>query len=186
MNDTVIFDSSTLINIFCSGYYSSIFESLKQQLMVSQLVISESNYYYESGKKQSLDLDYFTSQGIFDRAELNAEEYPLFIVFAQQLDDGEAETIAIGINRGWSIAIDDRKAIKLIRERYPDAHVFCTPAIVKNWADNTTQREESVQKVIENIENYARFRPSNRKFYDEYLKCKEQFDWWQKISTRND
>ncbi len=182
MNDTVIYDSSTLINIYCSGYHSSIFQSMMQQKMLARLVISESNYYYNSGKKQPLDLETYILQGVFQRTEINEEEYFLFIEFAQRLDDGEAETIAIGINRGWSIATDDRKAIKLIRENYPNTGILCTPAIMKHWADNNLQSEASIQNAIENIENYARFRLSDRIFYDEYLNCKEHFDWWQSFS----
>jgi predicted nucleic acid-binding protein len=43
---------------------------------------------------------------------------------AQRLGDGEAAAIALASTRGWTIAVDERKARRLVRERFPSLSII--------------------------------------------------------------
>jgi len=103
------------------------------------------------------------------------EEQSVYVYFASQLDDGEAISGAICMCRNWSIATDDKKAIRVFRREMPNIALISTLDLVKNWVEVTYQDRETVQAVLENIWYKANYDPRNHPLYD----------WWKSYLDDN-
>jgi predicted nucleic acid-binding protein len=76
------------------------------------------------------------------------------------LDDGEAMALAIARTRGWQLATDDRKAIRLAGEAA--VPVLTTPGVMKRWADQLGPSTAEVSSALIAVRERARFSPSGR------------------------
>ncbi|MGH7140246.1 MAG: hypothetical protein ACREHD_31290 [Pirellulales bacterium] len=93
-------------------------------------------------------------------------ESDLFTRYASLFrSDGEAMCLALAETRGWQIATDDAKAIRLSRQA--GLMVVSSPQLLKTWAD--TEDEKTVVAALKDIEFFARFRPNSS-----MLECQ----WW--------
>ena len=99
---------------------AAIVEEVKQELQKIENI-----EHFEIAIKQNLLL-------IVD-FESDAEE-TVFINYASEIDDGEAATGAIAINRNWAIATDDKKATKFLSQESPSLQIVSTPEIIKYWS----------------------------------------------------
>lgn len=93
--------------------------------------------------------------GALTKTALSREEIRLFVHLARQVDDGEAQVLAVCANRSLAVATDDRKAQRVATEM--GLTVTTTPELVMAWAADV--QPPSVAAAIADIEWRARFRP---------------------------
>lgn len=110
-----------LINLLATGELKSILESARRLSLLCS-VVKEESIYLKTGDpnnpKELIDLAPFLTEGILSVCEIEHErEELLYVVFASVLDDGEAMTLAIAINRGHYLVTDERKARRLFLEQ---------------------------------------------------------------------
>ena len=98
----------------------------------------------------------------------NEEAY--FVELAATLDDGEAIMGAIALNRGYSVAIDDRKARRVLGEKAPGMRLVSTLELVQHWATAVTSQE--VILVLRAMQHGAHYIPGQRD---------PLYDWWRAI-----
>ena len=72
--------------------------------------------------------------------------------------DGEAMCLALAECRGWIVATDDRKAIRVARQA--GLTVVSCPELVKAWADATRPDPRALVQVLTDIQTLAQFRPN--------------------------
>jgi hypothetical protein len=72
--------------------------------------------------------------------------------------DGEAMCLALAERRGWWIATDDAKAIRIAGQAR--LTTISSPQLLKIWAETTAPDEQAVAQALKDIELYARFRPN--------------------------
>jgi len=97
----------------------------------------------------------------------NDAELTAYVDLVAELDDGEAMTLAIALRRGWQLATDDRKAIRLAGES--GVPVLTTPMVLKRWADQLSPSSDELRAALIAIRDRARFLPSGRD---------PLCDWW--------
>lgn len=160
-----ILDACCLINLFSAGNTTDILRSLVGGVFVPDIVIGESLYIRRPDPAdeaaiaaEAIDLSAPLSEGLLEECRLEDEaEFREFVRFAAVLDDGEAACLALARCRGWVVATDDRKAIRVAgADRIA---VVTTPELVKEWADGCGASDEAVGRAIRNIERFARFAP---------------------------
>lgn len=100
------------------------------------------------------------------------DEQFMFVEMARQVDDGEAATLAISIQRGWSLATDDRKAQRLAHAVEPPIELVTTPMLMRGWADGNDEPAECVSEVLRRIERRAAFAPRRND---------PHHDWWARV-----
>ena len=72
--------------------------------------------------------------------------------------DGEAMCLALAESRGWVVATDDRKAIRVAGQA--GLTVISCPQLVKAWADATQPDPATIVQVLTDIQTLAKFRPN--------------------------
>ena len=66
--------------------------------------------------------------------------------------------LALAESRGWPVATDDRKAIRVAAQA--GLTVISCPQLVKAWADATRPDPATLVQVLTDIQTLAQFRPN--------------------------
>jgi predicted nucleic acid-binding protein len=107
-------------------------------------------------QRRLIDSALFAHYGLnFEVPNLTDMEQSLFVAYAESVDDGEAQSLAIAKGRDLPILTDDVAGIKLaLRE---GIHLRTTIGLVRAWS--TSQSSIEVRKVLNKIEKRGRYRP---------------------------
>ncbi|MEX2139676.1 MAG: hypothetical protein WD894_10470 [Pirellulales bacterium] len=81
--------------------------------------------------------------------------------------DGEAMCLAIAGERKWIVATDDRRAIRIAHQA--GLTVVSSPELVKAWADATSPDQVALERVLQDIQVLAQFKPNP---------TMPEFQWW--------
>jgi hypothetical protein len=99
-----------------------------------------------------------------------SQEQTLFVQYAAQFrSDGEAMCLAIAQSRGWLVATDDRKAIRIGKGM--GLAVISCPELVKKWADSSKPSAHELLQVLVEIQTLAKFLPNS---------AMPESAWWMK------
>ena len=127
----VIADTSVVINLNASGNAEAILGALPNRCVVVEEVSLELHAGRQKGRRDADSLAALIEQHLVECAQLGDVGMSHFERLvsgsaAETLDDGEAATIACAIERSAVALIDDRKAIRICAERFPNLAVGCT------------------------------------------------------------
>lgn len=118
--DEVVIDACCLINLYAAGYPRIEPLLHGRTWYVPSVVVCESLYIHQTqldgmNLKIAIEIQSLIDEGSIHSCEAtDGAELDLFVDFAtSKIDDGEAMALAIAKSRGWTIATDDRKAIRL-------------------------------------------------------------------------
>lgn len=101
-------------------------------------------------------------------APADQTEQDRFVYYAAQFrSDGEARCIAIAEQRGWVVATDDRKAIRVAQQA--GLTVVSCPELVKRWVAVTGPDQATLHKVLQDIQVLAQFKPNP---------TMPEYPWW--------
>lgn len=185
----LILDACWLIDLHASGYMAAILQSLPYSVAVSQYVLEqealsvgalsgharkERAHSEQTSASDIPPLQQLLDSGIIVVVNLETEaEENALVDFAVSLEDGEAYTCAIAVQRNWIIASTERKVASMIRNNFSHISVVTTQELVKEWADATNPPNEVVKQVIQNIQEKARYRPR---------RSHPLYEWWQELA----
>lgn len=173
-------DACCLINLYATGKTLDVLRSFEGDLFIPDLIRRESLFIRRPDDEDStklvpepIDLSAALAGGWLHECRCESEvETDEFIRFAAAVDDGEAICLALAKCRGWAVATDDRKAIRVARDE--GIATITTPELVKHWADAFRAKDEDTATVLHNIERFARFRPR---------KGAPLADWWERVAA---
>lgn len=148
---------------------------------VGEAVLGEAQYIWQfapdGGKSQvPIDLRTLVTERLLNAVKPESEaELETYVELAAELDDGEAQAMAIARHRGFTLLTDERKAL-LIAQR-PDVAVqtITTAQVLQNWVAHSAANTDRLPEVLRNIEECARFRPRPKT---------ADAEWWERASYR--
>ena len=95
-----------------------------------------------------------------------------FVDLAASIDDGEAVTGALAFHRGCSLATDDRKARRVLGERFPTVPLLSTLELLELWAQDGPVSDVEMQAAMTSIRTGASYVPGPRD---------PLYAWWRNI-----
>lgn len=127
----LVCDASTVINLNATGFASSIIRALPNPFIISEVVLAELQEDIRSGRNDAKLVADLQSQGLITLVPLDDVSSHHFEALvagrtADTLDDGEAATIATALAIQGTAIIDERKANRICKERYPHLIAGCT------------------------------------------------------------
>ena len=127
----VVVDTSVVINLNATGCAEAILRSLPNRCVVVEDVLQELQLGRQAGRGDADALAVLIEQHLVERAQLRGTGMFHFRSLvsgsaSETLDDGEAATIACAIERSAVALVDERKAIRICTERFPNLAVGCT------------------------------------------------------------
>lgn len=151
-----------MINLFAAGDIPKRLRVIGGEWYIPSAVIAEALYIHEKVdneiKKTELDIQSLIDADVLARCTTDSEaEIDLYVDFATQVDDDEAMALAIAQCRSWTVATDDRVALRLAQEN--GSAVLTTPDLMKQWADRSLCSTAELKDALTRIENSASFFP---------------------------
>ena len=176
-----IVDACCLINLYASGRFVEIVRAQGGQFFVPERVQAEALSIRkpdaEDATKQvaePIDLTAALETGVIQQCRVEGRaENEHFVRYATQLDDGEAACLAIAKRRGWTIATDDKKAIRMATTE--EVAVITTPELLYRWVETTAPHESRIAQVLRNVERFAHFRLG---------RTASHYRWWTRLAGR--
>jgi predicted nucleic acid-binding protein len=127
----LVADTSTMINLIATGSAADIMDALPNRIVVVDVVPAELEVGRARGREACDRLRELASSGALDIVELGDDALAYFEELVvgpavETLDDGEAATIAYALAHAATALIDERKATRICRERFPALRLACT------------------------------------------------------------
>jgi predicted nucleic acid-binding protein len=176
----VILDACSTINLYATGRFIRILQDLKHEWYLPVAVTKKAKYIRQADPADprklvpvAIDLEGAWQANVLHECDCRDEtELQLYVDLATKIrDDGESMGLAIAKCRGWHVVTDDRKARRIATEL--GIPLFCTPELLKTWAELITIQEQEIAQVLHSIQTFATFIP-NRSL--------PAHDWWMKVA----
>lgn len=146
----LLLDTCVVLSLYASRRCEEILVANMGPFLIAEAVLRETLYVHVIvdgvREKERISLDPLLTAGILASiAPETEDEFQTLIDFSRQLDDGEAMTCAIALHRGYRIATDERKTIRLVGDRIP---IIGTLDLVWNWAAVTAASPTLIRDVL--------------------------------------
>jgi hypothetical protein len=162
-----IIDACCVIDLLASEQMEAIFRSTGHIWHLPDSVRAEVQFIRQHDPARpgsfvtaQVDLSPHLNTGLLTACQpTGSHEQSLFVQYAAHFRaDGEATCLAIAESRGWTIATDDRKAIRVAQQ--VGLTVVSSPALLNAWAVATNAGRGTIAQVLTDIQTLARFQPS--------------------------
>src|SRR6266851_7398523 len=137
-----IVDASTVINLNGTGCAAAILVAIPNRIIVMDAVVDELRMDNRSSRDDAKLLASLIADGLLSEVAIEAlkgDHFERLVLgnTADTLDDGEAATIACAVEMRAVAMIDERKAKRICRARYPGLVVASTVDILAlDWVAN--------------------------------------------------
>jgi predicted nucleic acid-binding protein len=159
----LLLDACIAINLAATNQLPEIAKTLDLTFSVTEQVATEVGYLRDVVNGElvttAIDLGIHTRRGILEVIKLHPSEYELYIELAGVVDDGEASTIAVAIERGLQLATDDRKARSLWAERHL-LEPLRTLDLLHDYTDAARYDSRDVHRLLIRVRDRASFQPA--------------------------
>ena len=122
------------MNLLATGSCAAITKGFR--LLIAPSVLREAIYIYSDDQrtaKRLIDEELLSLEAVaFSAIDLSAPEIALSVQFAANVDDGEAETLAVATSRGLDVLTDDIAGLRLAKSL--KIRVVTTLDLVQQWA----------------------------------------------------
>jgi hypothetical protein len=138
---------------------------LEQTWHICEAVSQETEFvreYDAAGSKRTVpvDLSSVLKNGILHPVKPESDaEYVDYANYAVEIDDGEAQAIAIAKHRNFVLLSDDRLALKFASQPEVGVRTITTPQILKIWADLSSANEARLYDIVPRIVELAKYSP---------------------------
>jgi predicted nucleic acid-binding protein len=172
----VVIDASTVINLNATACGPRILKAISNPFIITDIVQGELLEDRRNGRHDGQLVAELVAEGLIsvakfeDLRESHFEE--LVIGWGDAtLDDGEAATIAYGVEKGAVALIDERKATRICGERYPQLVVGNSFDVLAHSAVLAALGDGATADAIFNALRFARMRvpPSALKWVTELI-----------------
>jgi hypothetical protein len=161
-----ILDCCSLLNLYTGWRGLEELRELGLDWHICEAVVGETEYTREYDGKGGknivpVDISRFLESGMLNPVKPKTDtEFADYVSFAMEIDDGEAQAIAIAKCRNYVLLTDDRRAANFARRRDVGVRIISTPEILKAWADRAEQNEERLFDIIPRIAELAKYSPA--------------------------
>ncbi len=159
--DALLLDASVLLNILGTGITSEVLKALAMPTIVEETTLVEALRDPRDGTSADDIISELLSTRILLREVMDARSLDIFLDLVganppDDLSDGEAATIAYAVIRNATAAIDERKATRIARMRFPQLTICSTLDILSSPCVIRALGIESLSAALFDATKYAR------------------------------
>jgi predicted nucleic acid-binding protein len=158
---SLLLDACIVINLTATNRLHPVAQAFGYTFTVVQQAAAEVGYLRDTSEKDvvltPIDLTRYESESL-EVISLSPAEYPRYVELAREVDDGEAATIAVAVERGMPLATDDRKARRLCAGLQL-TEPMRTLGILHAYADATHLPHAELRDLLVKIRDRASFQP---------------------------
>ncbi len=173
----LLLDACVAINLAAADDLERIAEALQLTLGIVTQAAAEVGYLRDVVDSElrltPIDLKGPAASGKLLIVELDPAEIPLYLELAAIVDDGEAATITVAIQRGFDLATDDRRARALCQERRLNEPMR-TVALLHSYANAVRLTDHEIRAALARVRDRASFQPA---------RTDPDIKWWNGYTT---
>jgi predicted nucleic acid-binding protein len=158
--DELALDADVLMNLLATDRLEEILAASGLRGVVCPRTMAETVYLNPrtpGAIRETIDLTPHIAAGSIVTTTLSDDETATYVRFAAEVDDGEAQVLAVGLHRGLVVGTDDRRARRVAaREAVP---LLSTPELILEWAQRSGRSANELREAVLDIEVRARYRP---------------------------
>lgn len=160
-----ILDCCTLLNLYCGWGGLQNLNAIDGAFHIGTTVASEALYvrdYDSSGAVVPRRLVFKDLCRHCPMATLklsSQQELALMVHLASAMDDGEAEGLAMAINRGHAFCSDDSAVQKIVSAERLQVRIVSTPELLQVWAENDPHKLASLPSIVRRATELGKFKP---------------------------
>lgn len=159
----VVADTSVVINLNATGFSSRIIQALPNPFFVTKNVLGEAIAGSVRGHRDGEKLKALIEDGVVALADLGERGISVYASLVEgpvihTLDDGEASTIARATEIRGIALIDERKATRICREKFPETSTVMTVDLLFHELVGEALGEERQKEAVYNALHRARMR----------------------------
>lgn len=168
----LVLDASVAIVFFASGEADAILRAWPKPCLIERRTQTEVSMLRDReasdprAASSTIDWDAAQRAGVIEIVDLTDADLHHLVAFSVDMDSGEAAAGAFAVANNLELAIDDRKARRVL-----ERHTTCrwSLELVSNWARSTGASDHEVGTALTAIRRYASWKPhANHPL----------FDWW--------
>jgi predicted nucleic acid-binding protein len=124
-HNKLVLDASVLINILGTGSPDAVLRAMNRAVLVDEVALREVTIDPFTGKSPDNLLVRLRTNSLIEVISMDADAYNLFIGLTgaeppDDLDDGEAATLAQAAHKKYVAVIDEKKATRIAGVHYPE------------------------------------------------------------------
>jgi predicted nucleic acid-binding protein len=151
----LLLDTCVVLSLYASQHMAEILRENDGPFRIADAVLREALYVHVIvdgvREKQPVALEALIADGTIGVIEPETEaELQSLIDYSLILDEGEAMTCALALHRGYRIATDEKKTIRIVGNSAP---IIGALDLVRSWVERAKVQEIVVQKVLAAIED---------------------------------
>jgi predicted nucleic acid-binding protein len=158
----LLLDACVAINLAATDSLDDIAEALQISFVMARQAEAEVGHLRDVRDGDlvltPINLRSLASGMTLEITDLRPSEFVLYLELAAIVDDGEAATIAVAIQRQLGIATDDRKARRLCAEKNLTEPVR-TVSLLRAYADTAGLAKGRVRELLTSVRDRASFLP---------------------------
>jgi len=159
----VVIDASTVINLNATACGPRILKAIPNPFIITDVVEGELLEDRRNDRNDGQLVAELVAVGLISVAKLDdlTESHFEDLVIGRgdaTLDDGEASTIAYGVEKGAITLIDERKATRICGERYPHLTIGNSLDVLTHSAVLATLGDDPTADAVFNALRFARMR----------------------------
>ncbi len=125
VHNKLILDASVLINILGTGSPDTVLRAMNRSVLVDEVALREVTIDPFTGKSPADLLVSLQTSSLIEVIGMDDDAYDLFIGLTgaeapDDLDDGEAATLAQAAHKGYVAVIDEKKATRIAGVHFPE------------------------------------------------------------------
>lgn len=172
---SLLLDACIVINLAATNRIHHVAQALGYTFTLVQQATAEVGYLRDMADGDvvltPIDLTRYDGESL-EVISLTAAEYPRYVELARVVDDGEAATITVALERAMPLATDDRKARRLCTELQVQEPLR-TLGILHAYADATHLPQTELRDLLIKVRNRASYQPPrsdpDRKWWEDII-----------------
>jgi hypothetical protein len=167
------------MNLYASGQMEEVITGIHETVAVAAFVVqTEALTVYRYSRhaapdeREVIELEPLIDKGVIAIAQLEteAEQLTFVTLSSKRLDDGEAITLALAMERNWAVATNDRAARRLMEREFSQVQLISTPELFKHWQETKRPSPAVLRETLLAVELRANYLVGPRH---------PLYEWWQ-------
>ena len=159
----LVLDASVAINLLGTGYAATLLRALRRTVLMDEQAIDEVIYDPSTMAPAKETIDQLITAGLITKTRLDKHSYETFLELTgaippDDLDDGEAATIATAVHTHATAVIDERKARRIITARQMNVSVLHTIDLLASKIIAAAFAPQDLSTAVYGALNHARMR----------------------------
>lgn len=157
----LVLDASVVFNLLASQRPDDVLRMIGEVFFIEERTLAEIKRHPIEGMCHKEVLARLVGDGLVHKHRMTQPEYDLYLSLvtgkpAECLDDGESAAIAVAVNSNYSVILDDGKARRIHRERFPSTQVVSSLGLFLAAGERGNWSNDDIRNLVANARAKAR------------------------------